>query len=447
MSRNDLVTSALGRFIKLGGLVSRVGVSVMSEQALSLLRSGPEQQIKTAENLVRNANRVVETLGQLKGAAMKVGQMLSLHEGLLPPEVAAILSALQQQAPSVNFKVLENEVRNEIEDFDELFASLEPVAFAAASIGQVHRGVLKDGRQVAVKIQYPEIDQIVRADLKNLKMFMEAIVEMVAKIDFDEVWEEVKDRLLEELDYRKEAERIRQMALLHSKVPDIIVPRVVDEASTKHVLTMEYVEGIKPRDACSDRYPQEMKDRWGTVLFEFTMRGLLQHLLLHADPNFANFAFLENGKVIVYDYGCMKRIRADLSANYANLFDAVMHERKIEIPTLLVNMGVHRIENDEPLSREVTDPFVDLVQDIMCDDPPYTFGKDAAFYTNLFDLGRSTWSETGNIVFPRDVVFIDRTLGGLFGNLSKLRATGPWRSLLQNYVNIRLRRKKSTRAA
>ncbi len=440
MSNNDLITSTLGRLFKLGGLVGRVSVSVVGGQALNLLRSSPVQQVKTAENLIRNAGRIVETLGELKGAAMKVGQMLSLHENLLPPEVAAILSALQKEAPSVPFEVMEHQVRSEIEHFDELFASLEPNAFAAASIGQVHLGKLRDGRQVAVKIQYPEIDRIVRADLKNLKTFLGALMQMITNIDFDEVWEEVRDRLFEELDYSREAEHMRRMAKLHSDIPNIVVPDVVDNASTKRILTMEYVEGISPREACTNAYSQTLKDRWGTALFEFTMRGLLKHLLLHADPNFANFAFLDDGRLIVYDYGCMKRVKADLAYGYAALLDAVIHNRKTDVPELLFNMGIYK-KNGKLLPQQVTAPFVDLAADILREDPPYAFGEDAAIYENLFDLGQTTWQAANDIVFPRDVVFIDRTLGGLFGNLSRLRATGRWRSLLQQYVDVRLNRK------
>jgi predicted unusual protein kinase regulating ubiquinone biosynthesis (AarF/ABC1/UbiB family) len=223
MSRDDLITSAFGRFVKVGGLVGRVGVSVIGEQAVSLLRDGPTAQLKKAENAVRNAIRIADTLGEMKGAAMKVGQMLSLHEGLLPPEVSAVLSVLQKQAPSVSFDVMEGELRRELENFDELFESLEPDAFAAASIGQVHRGVLRDGREVAVKIQYPKADQMVEADLKNLKVLLGNLVGLVTDIDFDPIWEEVKERLFEELDYLKEAESIQRMAAMHADTPEIIV--------------------------------------------------------------------------------------------------------------------------------------------------------------------------------------------------------------------------------
>ena len=166
--KDDLITSAVGRFVRLGGLMGRVGASVIGSKAVNLVAPADSKEARTTDNLVKNAIRIVETLGELKGAAMKVGQMMSLHEALLPPEVVAVLRALQKEAPSVPFEVMEFEIKGEIENFDEIFESLEPEAFAAASIGQVHRAVLKDGRKVAVKIQYPLIEEIIRADRKSV---------------------------------------------------------------------------------------------------------------------------------------------------------------------------------------------------------------------------------------------------------------------------------------
>jgi len=433
MSQDDFVTSAIGRFVKVGGLVGRVGVSVLGAQAVGLLRDGPTKQLKKAENMVRNAVRIADTLGEMKGAAMKVGQMLSLHEGMLPPEVSAVLSVLQKEAPSVSFEVMERELRRELEDFDALFESLEPEAFAAASIGQVHRGVLRDGREVAVKIQYPHADRMVEADLKNLKTLLGNLVSLVMDIDFEPIWEEVRERLFEELDYLNEAENIRRTATMHADVPEIIVPDVVQEATTRRVLTMAFLDGIPPDEAVSDRYPQDLKDRWGATLFEFTLRGLFEHRFLHADPNFANFAFREDGKVAVYDYGCMKEIPADLAAGYAGLIDAVLFNRKAAIPGKLRDMGVFK-EGGAPLPRDMIDPYVDLMQNIVRASPPYTFGEDDSIYETLYELGMSNWQNATDIRFPSDIVFIDRTLAGLFGNLGKLGATGPWRELLRKYT-------------
>jgi len=433
MARDELNTSALGRFVRMGGLVGRVGVSMLGDQAVGLLRDGPTKRLKKAENMARNAARIAMTLGEMKGAAMKVGQMLSLHEGLLPKEVAAVLSVLQNDAPSVSFEVMERALRRELGNFDEVFESIEAEAFAAASIGQVHRGVLRDGREVAVKIQYPEADRMVTADLTNLKVLLGNLVGLFTDIDFEPIWEEVKERLVEELDYLQEAENIRRKGAMHADFPKIIVPEVVAEATTRRVLTMEFVEAIPSSEAASDRYPQELKDQWGVTLFEFTLRGLFKHQFLHADPNFANFAFREDGTVIVYDYGCMKQVPDNIATGYARLMDALMKRKKTAIPTLLCEMGVYK-EGGIPLSRSATDPYVDLMQDVVRASPPYTFGDDETIYKALYELGMNNWQEANDICFPRHMVFIDRTLGGLFGNLGKLGATGPWRKLLREYT-------------
>ena len=433
MSRQDLITSAFGRFVKVGGLVGRVGASMLGEQAAGLLRDKPTKQLKRAENLVRNAARIADTLGEMKGAAMKVGQMLSLHEGLLPPEVSAVLSVLQKEAPSVSFEVMERELRREIDDFDALFESLQPEAFACASIGQVHRGVLRDGRAVAVKIQYPNADRMVKADLQNLKALLENLVSLFTDIDFEPLLKEAEERLLEELDYLKEADNIRRMAAMQSSCPDLLVTDVVKEAMSRRVLIMEFVQGIPPSEAFSDRYPQHLRDQWGIRLLEFTLRGLLEHRFLHADPNPANFAFREDGKLVVYDYGSMKEIPLDIAAGYSGLMEAVMHKHAAAVPGLLRKMGLFK-ESGAPLPRDMTDPYVDLLHDVVRVSPPYTFGVDSSIYGRLYELGVSNWQGANDIRLPRDMIFIDRTLVGLFGNLSRLRATGPWRSLFRKYT-------------
>ena len=434
MTREDLTTSAFGRFMRVGGLVGRVGVSVIGEHAAGLLRDGPTKQLRKGENMVRNAARIAETLGEMKGGAMKLGQMLSLHEGLLQPEVSAVLSVLQKEAPAVPFEKMKRKLRREIPDFNALFESIDPNAFAAASIGQVHRGVLRDGREVAVKIQYPNVDRMVRADLKNLKALMGSLVGLFTDIDFEPIWDEVRERLVEELDYHKEADNIRRMAALQADCADILVPTVVPEATTRGVLTMEFLDGIPPADAAGGDYSQELRNRWAVTLFDFMLRSLFEHRFLHADPNFANFAFREDGRVVVYDYGCMKEIPEDIAVGYAGLMDAVIHRRKTAIPGLLRDMGVFK-ENGELLSRDMTDPHVDVLQDIVRASPPYTFGEDSSIYDTLYDLGMANWQEATDIRFPKDVVFINRTLVGLFGNLGKLRATGPWRQLLRTYTS------------
>jgi predicted unusual protein kinase regulating ubiquinone biosynthesis (AarF/ABC1/UbiB family) len=437
MSDEAPITSPLRRFIKLGGLVGRVGASVATSRALDFARSDPVKQLRTTENLVKNAVRIVETLGELKGAAMKVGQMLSLHEGLLPAEVAEVLRALQREAPRVPAEVMRFEVEGSLGGkIDELFESFDEEAFAAASIGQVHRARLTDGRRVAVKIQYPAIDQIIKADLGNLRRLFRAIFSMLVDGDFEPIWIEVRDRLLEELDYRNEAENMRRMAELHRDVPEIVVPGVIEERSSDRVLTMEFLDGIGPDDACSDRYSQAQKDLWGTRLFEFQMRGLFAHRFLHADPNLANFAFLEDGRIVVYDFGCVKAVPDAVRTGLAELFLVVREGRGEEVPRVLLEMGVYKEgEPRRPLPQELTSPYVEIFEEILREHPPYRFGEDPEFYDKLIELGLANWSSAMDIAFPEDIIFIDRSLSGHFGNLARLHAAGPWGEIVHRYAS------------
>jgi len=431
-----MITSAVRRFLKLGGLAGRVGVSMATNQALDLVRSGPAQKARQTENLVKNALRIVETLGELKGAAMKVGQMLSLHEGLLPPEVAEVLRSLQKEAPRVPAEVMEFEVRGALENFDELFETLDFEAFAAASIGQVHRGRLRDGREVAVKVQYPLIDEIVKADLKNLKTLMMRLFALFTDADFEPLWGELQKGLLAEIDYLHEAENIRRMTALHTGVSEIVIPRVVDEATARNVLTMEYVDGIPPTEACSDRYPAELRDRWGLVLSEFQMRGILEHRLVHADPNMANFAFLDDGRVVVYDFGCVKEVPAKLARAYASAFTAVIEDRVADLPDIFARIGLS-MKDSSPIDVRLIEPYIELIGEVFRADPPYTFGVDNdELYREIFRLGMEDWPAKKDMLFPEDVIFVNRSLSGHFGNLSRLRATGPWRDLVLKYAAV-----------
>ena len=438
MSRDRPSTSAVGRLARLGGLIGRVGASVAGSRLLELGRSGPGRELRRTENLVRNAARIVETLGQMKGAAMKVGQMLSLHEGLLPPEVAEVLRSLQKQAPKVPAEVMEYEVRGALPNFDALFESMEPEAFAAASIGQVHRARLRDGRAVAIKIQYPLIEEIIRADLKNLRVLLQSLFGLLTEVDFEPIWIELRDRLLEELDYTREAENARRLAELYADMPEIVIPRVVPEASTRRVLTMERLDGLSPAEACSERCEGELRSRWGVVLYEFVLRGLLRHRWLHADPNLANFAFLPDGRVIVYDFGCVKQVEPGLAAGYGRLMQAAVARDANVVPQILLDVGVSRADGS-PLERDLLEPYVELFSEIVRESPPYRFGENGQMYDRIFELGLANWSTATDIRFPHDIVFIDRTLVGHFGNLTRLAAQGPWRELGLKYAGEAVR--------
>lgn len=430
---SDLITSAVGRLFKIGGVATQVGMSLAAQQATSFFFSDPIAQARKTEKFVLNAIRVTEALGELKGAAMKVGQMLSVHEGLMPPEVNAVLRSLQKDAPNVPFERMEAVLRSELPDYDELFESLDPTPIAAASIGQVYRGKLSDGRDVAVKVQYPEIDQVVRSDLKNLKKLFSSLIAMVVEVEFDEIWEELKERLLEELDYTNEAGNIERMVALHAQIPEVIVPGVIRAASSQRVLTMDFVPGIAPDDACSDAYEQSLKNIWGARLLEFLIRGLLEQRFLHADPNFANYAFREDGSLVVYDHGCMKEIPEALAEQYRRVLATLMDGDLEALPMRLYEMGIYKQKSNRPLPREVLDPMATEALAIVGPEP-FRFSSESEIYQIAFDVKGQYLRELTDVGLPPDMVMVNRSLGGAFGNLCRLEASGDWRELLAPYA-------------
>jgi len=426
-------SSPLARLLRLGSLVGRVGASVAVEQLVSLLLSGPSRQAHQLANLVLNAERIVRELGELKGAAMKVGQMLSLQDSLLPPEVTGVLSALQRQAPPIPFGVVQRQLDAELPGWRNTIERLEPVAIAAASIGQVHRGVLADGRPVAVKIQYPGMDRIIEADLVNLRRLLQSLFALFTDADFGPVWGEVRDRLREELDYVHEAENLRRMAGLWAGSDQVVIPGVIDAASSRRVLTMDYVAGYTPDEACDERRPQALRDRWGAVLFDFMLRGLFEHRMIHADPNLSNFSFLADGRVVVYDFGCVKSVPPNIVNGYRELSRAALEGRRFDVPALLAAMGI-TTASGAPVSAGLIAPALDLVFKVLDEARPYRFGYDDQLLRQVVDNNLSHFGEAKDIRFPHDIIFINRTAAGHFGNLSRLRAAAPWRQVLEARV-------------
>ncbi|MEK7435582.1 MAG: AarF/ABC1/UbiB kinase family protein [Pseudomonadota bacterium] len=423
-------SSPLARLLRLGSLVGRVGASVAVEQLVSLLLSGPSRQAHQLANLVLNAERIVRELGRLKGAAMKVGQMLSLQDSLLPPEVTGVLAALQRQAPPIPFGVVQRALDAELPGWRSTIAQLEPQAIAAASIGQVHRGVLADGRPVAVKIQYPGIDRIIEADLVNLRRLLQSLFALITDADFAPVWGEVRDRLREELDYVNEADNLRRMAALWAGSEQVVIPGVIDAVSSRRVLSMDFVAGYTPDAACDEARPQALRDRWGAVLFDFMLRGLFEHRLIHADPNLSNFSFLADGRVVVYDFGCVKSVPPNIAQGYRALARAALDGRRSEVPALLAAMGVSTASGG-PVSAGLIAPALELVFKVLDEARPYRFGYDDQLLRQVIDNNLIHFGEAKDIRFPHHIVFINRTAAGHYGNLSRLRAAAPWRRMVE----------------
>ena len=435
MSKKELKTSSFSRLLKLGGLAGQVGASVASQSISNAFRPADERKNRRTDNLAKNAARVAEALGELKGVPMKIGQMLSLQEGMLPKEITETLRSLQQQAPSVPFSSIQSMLIEELGEAWEQVESIDAEPYAAASIGQVHRAVLKDGRDVVFKTQYPGIDKVIAADMKNLKGVLKLIFSMLSQANMDAIWDEMNARLLEELDYEQEASHIQQMTEMYQDDPAIHIPEVIEALSTRHILCMPLLEGISPDRACSDEFGPELRDQWGQGLFKLLIEGILTHRFLHADPNLANFAFCEDGGLIVYDLGCVKLVPPALAEGYAVLVKAVLALRYAKVPTMLQDIEV-QLSNGSPLPRNLITDVAVLIKEPFRRRPPYRFGDDKAIYDGMMALSKTHWQTLTQITYPQDIIFIDRAIVGCFGNLGRLCAAGPWREMLEHAADV-----------
>jgi predicted unusual protein kinase regulating ubiquinone biosynthesis (AarF/ABC1/UbiB family) len=255
----------------------------------------------------------VGVLGTMKGAAMKMGQVMSfLDVGLVSEsyreEFQQELAKLRDAAPAVSFGQMKRVIEDDLEEpLEEIFATFDEEPIAAASIGQVYRATLKeDGRAVAVKVQYPGVASAVRADLQNLDIIIRLLKRMTPGLDAKAIAAEVKERIGEELDYELEAQNQRSLARIFNGHPFIVVPEVIGSISREHVLVSELVAGVGFEQL--KHYPQEERDRLGEIVFRFFLGCLYRHRQFSGDPHPGNFMLLEDGRVAFLDFGLFKRM-------------------------------------------------------------------------------------------------------------------------------------------
>jgi predicted unusual protein kinase regulating ubiquinone biosynthesis (AarF/ABC1/UbiB family) len=301
------------RTATVGRLAASESVKRLGTKAANVGRSEQGAQEASARRQLETAKQIVAALGTMKGAAMKLGQVMSfLDVGLVPEEhreeFQRELAKLRDAAPTVSFKQMKRVIEDDLEEkIADVFAEFDEEPIAAASIGQVYRAKLRDdGREVAVKVQYPGVAAAVRADMQNLGMIMRLLKRMTPSLDVKGVTAEIRDRIAEELDYELEAQNQRSLARIFKGHPFIVVPEVVSELSREHVLVTDFVRGVGFEQL--KEYSQTERDRIGEIVFRFFLGCLYRHRQFSGDPHPGNFMLLEDGRVAFLDFGLFKRL-------------------------------------------------------------------------------------------------------------------------------------------
>jgi predicted unusual protein kinase regulating ubiquinone biosynthesis (AarF/ABC1/UbiB family) len=316
VAKDRIPTSRIARTARLARLAAGQGTRQLGTQAANLTRDEKGRQAALERRHVEAAEQIVTALGTMKGAAMKMGQVLSfLDVGLVPEpyrdEFQRKLGELRDAAPNVRFSDMRKVIESELgEDLSDVFAEFDEEPIAAASIGQVYRARLPDGREVAVKVQYPGVAQAVRADMQNLGMILRLMKQIAPGLDVKATAEEVRDRIGDELDYELEAQNQRSLARIFRGHPFIVVPDVVTSLSREKVIVTEFVRGAG-FDAIKE-YDQATRDRVGEIVFRFFFGCMYRHHQFSGDPHPGNFMLRDDGKVAFLDFGLFKVMPKEL---------------------------------------------------------------------------------------------------------------------------------------
>ncbi|MGA2320564.1 MAG: AarF/ABC1/UbiB kinase family protein [Solirubrobacteraceae bacterium] len=305
-------TSRVRRTATVATLAAGEAVKQFGTRAANVTRGEQASEEAMSRRQLETAKQIVAVLGTMKGAAMKLGQAMSfLDVGLVAEEhreeFQRELAKLRDAAPTVSFKQMRRVIEDDLEEpISEVFASFQQEPIAAASIGQVYLATLKDGREVAVKVQYPGVAAAVRADMQNLDMLMRLFKRMTPGLDVKAIAEEIRDRIVEELDYELEAQNQRSLARIFAGHPFIVVPEVVSALSRERVLVSEFVRGVGFEEL--KQRPQAERDRIGEIVFRFFLGCLYRHRQFSGDPHPGNFLLQDDGRVAFLDFGLFKRL-------------------------------------------------------------------------------------------------------------------------------------------
>src|SRR5438477_9485269 len=304
-------------------------------------RATEEERARLEERFaIKTGQDVAEVLGGMKGAIMKAGQMISFVAEGLPPEAQAALATLQAEVPPMAPSLAESVVSAELgDDPDKLFLDWNPEPVAAASIGQVHKAVLHDGREVAVKVQYPGIDKAIKGDLDNAEMLYGLFASFALKnMDVKGLVDELRARMGDELDYRLEARCQAEFAARYRGHPFIHVPDVVPERSTRRVITSEWVGGINWAELLATA-STEAKQHAAEILFRFAEGSIWHHGVFNGDPHPGNYRFLPDGTVTFLDFGLVKRWSPGELESLSPILDAILRSDPDGTEAALIEAG------------------------------------------------------------------------------------------------------------
>lgn len=385
-------------------------------------------------NRSAHAEELKAILGGLKGPLMKVAQFLSTIPDALPEEYAAELAQLQANAPAMGWPFVNRRMQAELgPDWQAKFASFGREAAAAASLGQVHRATLPDGRAVACKLQYPDMASVVAADLRQLKLAIAVYRRMDNAIQQEDIYEELATRLREELDYAREAAQMRLYRLMLADEPEIHVPEPIEGYCTPRLLTMTWLEGKALMQRLKEDPPQAERNRIALNLFKAWYVPLYRYGVIHGDPHMGNYQARADGSVNLLDYGCIRVFPARFIRGVIDLYEAIRDRDPDKAHHAYTVWGFKDLTREKMAVLNLWAEFLyeplldDRVRRIQENDDPQ-FGRRVAMQVH------AGLKRIGGVKPPREFVLMDRAAIGLGSVFLRLRAELNWHRLFNELI-------------
>ncbi len=433
-SSNALTQGRTRRALQVGSLATAVSGSYAWNALKQPFRSADEKEQELVDLHLKNALKIVEGSHELRGAFMKLIQMLSMRSDLFPMEVLDILAVVQSSVPPMDYELIRTQVESELgKEPEQLFRRFDRKAFAAASLGQVHRAQLRSGAEVVVKVQYPGVDETVEQDLKNLKALLSAltlVLRDVMRQNFDaaELYQEMEERLREELDYVNEANNIAIFQRLFAGDDEVIIPRVYPDFSSRRILTLEFIEGYKFNDVLAPGVDREIKDWVAVKYFEITWRQICSFGVLHTDPHPGNYLITYHPKIAILDFGSVRLFPDEIRVGYRRLAQAILERDETTMARCFLELGYLDPGDDpEPLFRIMYLIFEPVLEDRAYDPGNFHAVEKAREVTNI-SLQHRIFKTPGHRLF------LVRALLGLESYVQQFGTVTNWHRIFRRYA-------------
>ncbi len=424
--------------MKLAGMTASIAGKA-AKNSFKHLSSDEEKRLQARSELMQEVGiQIAETLGEMKGAVMKVGQIASQYKDVFPPEVALALEKLQKDAPAMPYAQIRAQIERELKaPVKELFSEFEEIPFAAASIGQVHKAILLSGQKVVVKVQYPDVDENCDSDLKQVRMALKiaGVLNMSKQLQ-EQLFNEIRQSLHDELDYIKEAHNLRVFGAFHAQDEGLIIPKVISSHSSKRILTLTEEMGETLTVAAT--WDNDIKQKIAERLFHFTAGQLFGLYRMHCDPHPGNFAFRKDGSVVAYDFGGI-RSYSDSEIQLFRRF--AKHAIKDDVTALeqdLIALDIRR-EDNKNIPGEFYEKWISIGLKPLSikpyQDGAFDFGSSQVHHEAIAQM-RTSLKYFGQFQPSASTMMLDRTISGQYWNLVNLGVEIDLSPLVDEYIKL-----------